>query len=54
VSTLSQVKRITRPVFQRVLGEFPSEAAKMRARLATKTRTLARQLEVLRERALAD
>jgi len=46
--------RISRPVFHRVLEEFPSEAEKMRARLARKTRALARQLDALRERALAD
>jgi CRP-like cAMP-binding protein len=53
-SQAATLLRISRPVFQRVLAEFPSEAAKMRARLARKTRALAMQLDALRERALAD
>jgi CRP-like cAMP-binding protein len=53
-SQAATLLRICRPVFQKVLGEFPSEAAKMRARLAKKTRILTSQLDALRKRALAD
>jgi CRP-like cAMP-binding protein len=53
VTQNARVLRITRQVFQRVLGEFPDEAAKLRAKLALRTRNLAKELEALRIRALS-
>ena len=48
----ARVLRITRHVFQRVLGEFPQEAGKLRVKMAGRTRALAKELEALRARAL--
>jgi len=48
----ARVLRITRHVFQRVLGEFPQEASKLRVKMAGRTRALAKELEALRARAL--
>jgi CRP-like cAMP-binding protein len=48
----SVVLRISRGVFHRVLGEFPKEAARMRAALAARTRKMSGELEELRSRAL--
>ncbi len=48
----AKVLRITRSVFQRVLGVFPEEAAKLQARMAGRARTLIKELEALRVRAL--
>lgn len=48
----SVVLRISRPIFHRVLGEFPKEAARIRAGLAARTRKLSRSLEELRARAI--
>jgi CRP-like cAMP-binding protein len=45
--------RIPRQVFQRVLAEFPNDAAKLRAKLAQRTRTLVKDLDALRLRALS-
>jgi len=44
--------RIPRPVFHRVLSEFPKQAVRIRAALAARTRTLSRSLEDLRARAI--
>ena len=49
----ARVLRITRQVFQRVLGEFPETAGKLRARMAARTRALAKELDALRVRSLA-
>ena len=49
----ARVLRITRSVFQRVLGEFPNEAAKLRTRMAGRAKTLVMELEALRVRSLA-
>jgi CRP-like cAMP-binding protein len=48
----SIVLRIPRQVFHRVLGEFPKEAARIRANLAARTRKISGELEQLRVRAL--
>ena len=48
----SIVLRIPRPVFRRVLSEFPKEAIKIRAELQARTRTISRDLEELRARAI--
>ncbi len=44
----STVLRIPRPIFHRVLAEFPKDAARIRAHLAARTRTMSQQLERLR------
>jgi CRP-like cAMP-binding protein len=49
---ISVVLRISRLVFHRVLGEFPQEAARIRASLAARTRKMSEELEELRARAL--
>jgi CRP-like cAMP-binding protein len=43
VTENARVLRITRSVFQRVLGEFPIEAAVLRARIAARTKALAKE-----------
>jgi CRP-like cAMP-binding protein len=48
----SLVLRISRPVFHRVLGEFPKEALRIRAELQARTRKIARELDELRVRAI--
>ena len=48
----SLVLRISRPVFHRVLSEFPKEAARIRAELQARTRRIARELDDLRTRAI--
>jgi CRP-like cAMP-binding protein len=48
----SVVLRITRAIFHRVLGEFPKEAARIRADLAERTRKMSAALEELRARAI--
>jgi CRP-like cAMP-binding protein len=48
----SIVLRISRQVFHRVLGEFPKEAARIRANLAARTRKISGELEALRSRAI--
>ncbi|WP_158815866.1 Crp/Fnr family transcriptional regulator [Methylocapsa sp. S129] len=48
----SIVLRIPRQVFHRVLGEFPKEAARIRANLATRMRKISGELEELRRRAI--
>jgi len=49
----ARVLRISRKVFQRVMSEFPNEAAKLRAKLAQRTRSLAKELAALKVRALS-
>jgi hypothetical protein len=44
--------RITRPIFQRVLREFPKDAARIRTTLAARTRNITAALEELRARAI--
>jgi CRP-like cAMP-binding protein len=46
------VLRIPRQVFHRVLGEFPKEAARIKANLAARTRKISGELEELRVRAI--
>ena len=48
----SVVLRIPRPIFRRVLAEFPKDAARIRANLAARTRQMSQQLERLRLSAL--
>jgi CRP-like cAMP-binding protein len=48
----SVVLRITRPIFQRVLREFPKDAARIRTTLAARTRNITAALEELRARAI--
>lgn len=48
----SVVLRIARPVFHRVLAEFPKEAARVRANLAARLRKISGELEELRLRAI--
>jgi CRP-like cAMP-binding protein len=48
----SLVLRIPRPVFRRVLGEFPKEALRIRAELQARTRKIAGELDELRVRAI--
>jgi CRP-like cAMP-binding protein len=45
--------RIPRPVFRRVLGEYPRNAARIRADLQARTRKMTRELDELRLRAIA-
>jgi CRP-like cAMP-binding protein len=46
------VLRVSRQVFHRVLGEFPKEAARIRANLAARMRKISGELEELRVRAI--
>lgn len=48
----SLVLRISRPVFRRVLSEFPKEALRIRGELQARTRKIARELDELRVRAI--
>ena len=48
----SLVLRISRPVFHRVLSEFPREAVRIRSELQARTRKIARELDELRVRAI--
>ena len=48
----SLVLRISRPVFHRVLSEFPQHAVRIRAELQARTRKIARELDELRVRAI--
>jgi CRP-like cAMP-binding protein len=48
----SIVLRVPRPVFRRVLSEYPKEAARIRADLQARTRKISGQLEELRARAI--
>jgi len=48
----SIVLRIPRPIFHRVLAEFPKDAARIRASLAARTRKMSEQLERLRVSAI--
>ena len=48
----SVVLRIPRPIFHRVLAEFPKDAARIRAKLAARTRQMSQELERLRANAL--
>lgn len=48
----SVVLRVPRPIFHRVLAEFPKEAARIRAKLAARTRQMSQELERLRANAL--
>jgi CRP-like cAMP-binding protein len=48
----SIVLRIPRPVFHRVLGEFPKEAIRIKAALAARMRKISGELNELRVRAI--